>query len=600
MPKHSYLLRVLGLPAALVCTCATLALAAQVAPSQQPSPDAPGSIILEATPKDAGSQLPPVVFDHTLHTKGDAEGKACITCHDPADAKNPYAVRGTAGTSGSARENAFHDACLPCHETAKAAGTPAGPQRAECRSCHNAAALPASADKVRQKASAKVDGGMDASMHARHVASPLIARPDNEQDNCATCHHPVKTPVSPGVRYDSCRSCHKPRGSASPAGSPAFADVAHAKCITCHQALMASRDVVLPVTCDSCHAAKTPQPAKAAPRLAAGQPDMVLMGQPSAHAASLPTADPGANGAPPPDSGPDAAAQAPPAPMPPVAFNHKVHEAQTPNCITCHHNTLQKCSACHTPAGGPKGKNISLGTVMHVPTSGRSCVGCHEARKTASPECAGCHAIIPRAKSAAPDCATCHKPVATRTPAPANTPEIRYSADMSMPPRPGLSANADSLPLLSAPNAESRDRDAIVAAIDAAVAAAPETVVIGILSDEFEPSVLPHRAILKNLADGIKKTSPGMLHFHANPYALCASCHHNSPPSATPPSCISCHPKGTGDTAMRTPTDGRPTLKEAYHQQCMTCHTAMRITKPANTDCTSCHADRIASREGER
>ncbi|MDL2272490.1 cytochrome c family protein, partial [Desulfovibrio sp. OttesenSCG-928-I05] len=36
----------------------------------------------------------------------------------------------------------------------------------------------------------------------------------------------------------------------------------------------------------------------------------------------------------------------------------------------------------------------------------------------------------------------------------------------------------------------------------------------------------------------------------------------------------------------------RPSLKVAYHQQCMSCHQRMDITYPADTDCTACHSKR--------
>lgn len=79
--------------------------------------------------------------------------------------------------------------------------------------------------------------------------------------------------------------------------------------------------------------------------------------------------------------------------------------------------------------------------------------------------------------------------------------------------------------------------------------------------------------------------------FHTKPETLCAACHHNSPLSATPPKCGSCH---TTNIDPKNPT--RPTLKAAYHLQCMGCHKAMKVGRPKNTDCTTCHKQRAPQR----
>ncbi|MDL2210605.1 cytochrome c family protein [Desulfovibrio sp. OttesenSCG-928-O18] len=604
MPKRSTLPRVLGLLAAITCTCATLAFAAQVAPEKQdaqPARNAQGSpelIILDASPEGAAGQLPPVVFDHALHTQGDTSGQTCAACHEDPGAKSGYPFKGTAGKSGKALENAFHDGCFSCHEARSAKGAPSGPQKAECRSCHDANALPATT-RSSGAGKAGADGGMDSSLHARHIASDLIPPTGADKTNCATCHHPVEKPLSPDLKADSCRSCHLPRNAKKqPLDSPPFADTAHATCISCHQRITASGKADLPVTCTSCHnaAAKAGyEKLSPPPRLDAGQPDKLVMGLPASPGASaLPPVPPQVQGSVP-DAKLDAKGQAKGA-MPPVVFDHKRHEAQTDNCISCHHNSMRKCSSCHTLTGGGSGKPVPLPEAMHLPTSDRSCVGCHETRKTATPECAGCHAIIPKKLNVQPKCETCHQPVTFRK-LPAADPRLQPDA-APVPPtsvttvggfRP---AGPPVLPLPRPGTPEER--------IANAINAAPEKVVIGILADEFEPSVFPHRAIVQSLAEGIKKTSPGMLRLHADPYTICASCHHNSPPSATPPTCVSCHAKNMKTASASVAKDGRPLLKEAYHQQCMSCHTAMNITKPANTDCASCHAKRVTGREGGR
>ena len=72
---------------------------------------------------------------------------------------------------------------------------------------------------------------------------------------------------------------------------------------------------------------------------------------------------------------------------------------------------------------------------------------------------------------------------------------------------------------------------------------------------------------------------------------LCSACHHNSPLSATPPKCSSCH-----TTSIDPKYPDRPRLKAAYHLQCMGCHKAMKVGRPKNTDCTTCHKQRAPQR----
>ena len=111
----------------------------------------------------------------------------------------------------------------------------------------------------------------------------------------------------------------------------------------------------------------------------------------------------------------------------------------------------------------------------------------------------------------------------------------------------------------------------------------PEFVTINVIENEYKASKMPHRKIIMSMVDKMKGNKLADT-FHSTPLTVCGSCHHNSPASKTPPSCASCH-GGTFKTQ-----DGRPALKGAYHGQCMTCHDAMNLEKPASTDCTACHA----------
>ena len=111
----------------------------------------------------------------------------------------------------------------------------------------------------------------------------------------------------------------------------------------------------------------------------------------------------------------------------------------------------------------------------------------------------------------------------------------------------------------------------------------PEVVEIKALSSQFDGVKLPHRKIVNKLVAGIEKSNLAA-YFHREPGTICQGCHHNSPASAKPPKCASCHGK---------PFDERdafkPGLMAAYHIQCMDCHQAMKIQQPVSTNCTACH-----------
>jgi hypothetical protein len=122
----------------------------------------------------------------------------------------------------------------------------------------------------------------------------------------------------------------------------------------------------------------------------------------------------------------------------------------------------------------------------------------------------------------------------------------------------------------------------------------PETVKIDAMVDEYKAAEFPHRRIVNYLAEQVGESGMGG-YFHAEEGLLCQGCHHNSPVSKNPPSCVSCHGKPFDESGS-----GRPGLKAAYHGQCMDCHSAMGIEGkeivkgkpvPANTDCTGCHEE---------
>lgn len=552
MTKRFPLPRLLGVLAAISCTCATLAIAAQVAPQpEKPSPGTSGVIILDIAAPGKGD-MPPVAFDHDKHTPGTHPGETCTGCHKGG------ALSVVKGKAGKDLENAYHDACLTCHTDVKSKGKVSPPQKAECRSCHDASALPAAKGKTAQGKTApqRTDGGFDASLHARHVASDAITVM-GENDNCAACHHATKVPLSlPNLKADSCRSCHAATPGAKGAEkAPPYAKVAHATCISCHASFAAKGDT-LPLTCDSCHsAAKKAGYAKLtpAPRLAAGQPDTILPG------------------APPDTANRDLPLQQQPS-VAPVVFDHKLHEASVDTCRTCHM---------------PTGKGAGVATVsMHKADAAFSCMSCHNERKMAKADCAGCHALMPKTKATEARCESCHKPVKSGA---VHPPESALQSAGYLP--------MASPPMKAPPQAPAK-RDA-GAREKAALENAPESISIGTLAKEYEPSVFPHKRVVESLISGMEHSYPGMAAFHSAPYALCASCHHNSPPSATPPSCASCHSKTGTNTVAASPANTTPSLQAAYHRQCISCHTAMNV-KPAATDCAGCHTKRVTPGKGER
>lgn len=220
-------------------------------------------------------------------------------------------------------------------------------------------------------------------------------------------------------------------------------------------------------------------------------------------------------------------------PLSKAVFNHQKHEAAVGNCETCHHTgSMDPCSTCHTSQGSAEGGNVQLSQAMHSAKSKMSCVGCHY-QETKKKECAGCHQFIaPGPKEAS--CGVCHKdPKAAAAPAPKM--------------------------------------------------AQPDTVVIGSLSKQYEPTTFNHSMhvdLLKDYAKGALAKG-----FHADDTALCQGCHHNTPAGVAPPKCGTCHGKAFADDDPK-----RPGLMAAYHIQCNQCHKAMGVESPKATDCKTCHA----------
>ncbi|SDL45816.1 Class III cytochrome C family protein [Maridesulfovibrio ferrireducens] len=507
----------------------------------------PDLIMIDAIAAQQKLELPAVVFLHDAHTKAAAEqGKDCTACHQKnKDVTSLKFMRVEDGTPEKLKE-IYHNGCISCHAKDAAAGKKTGPQVGECRSCHQA-----DPEYKAERATAS----MDKTLHFRHWDSKIIENDKGQETNCGSCHHEYDKATQKLVyvkgQEENCGICHtaKPEGDVKKDTSEAF----HSQCVTCHLDLAAAKAKKFgPVQCAGCHGLAEAADIKAddaqllkkmggiLPRLPRKQPDAVLLTAPAPKDSTAKTEVKGK--------------------MSPVAFNHKAHENVTESCGSCHHQTLKKsCSECHTDQGSKDGGFITLDQAMHNPDSPQSCVGCH-AIKQKDPNCAGCHELMPKKViQSETTCVVCHEapkddtnPAALDASAKA---ELAKDLIIERPTSPAMLETAD----------------------------IPEFVTINALENEYKESKLPHRKIIFTLVENMKSNSLANT-FHSTPLTVCASCHHNSPASKTPPSCASCHAN-----AAAKEQGGRPALKAAYHGQCMTCHESMELKKPASTDCSSCH-----------
>lgn len=502
-------------------------------------------------------ELPGVTFEHDKHTEALAkQGKDCASCHpentDPDLSANwIYKFKRAQVADYAEAKEIYHSGCLSCHQEDADAGRPSGPLAAECRSCHNPAPTPSDRREMN----------MNKYLHSMHIEDEYI-RPEKagEDANCSACHH-VFDPQNAATHLtykkheeDACRACHLAEPTPNPEDAkliiPSLKTAAHDACLSCHFDLAKQHgpDKSGPYDCAGCHSPAAQadiaklRPAKLA-RLDRGQPDSAML---------LPL-PPGPKG--------DLKGS-----MSPVPFDHKIHEEAADSCRVCHHDgRIASCSSCHSLAGTEKGRFVNLAEAMHKVDSERSCVGCHNIQ-TRQAVCAGCHDPMPRAQSQQ-SCASCHV-------TPVGVTEAQ-ATDGSL-----LRLDKELLDRMAAATLRERSRDrAVINMRDV-----PEKVVIGVIANEYKPAELPHRKIVQKLTEGMLDNKLAQS-FHREVTTMCQGCHHNSPPSLTPPKCASCHAAGEAPGP-----DGRPPLKVAYHNQCMGCHSAMKIEKPANTDCAGCHA----------
>ncbi len=482
----------------------------------------PDRIIIQLENELEKNEMPVVRFMHDVHTT--AVGDKCSTCHVEEKGAVVFKFK---RTQEKASMELYHNECVACHAEKKSANEVFGPLTAECRACHV---------EEGAKESLWKEIKFDKSLHSIHEKAALIKGMDaSQEENCSRCHHQynekTKETFFTRGQEEACSYCHKTEVKDD---IRSIRQASHDSCVKCHESFKAKDVAAGPVKCAGCHDLQMQSQIKIAtdiPRLKRNQPDVVAV------------------------TGWKNGAKKEKGFMNAVAFDHKFHEQKAVSCKACHHETLKKCSDCHTLDGGDvNGGFVSLEKAMHTQDANQSCVGCHK-QATKAKDCAGCHFNAPIAKNPA-SCKTCH----SLTPDQLETMTPETAAKQAL---------------------HSLDTGYQTVLTDKI----PEEILIGILSKDYKPSAFPHRKVVQAIIKKVE-TNEMAKSFHGDQAQLCVGCHHNSPKSLEPPKCASCHSKnGSG-------ADDRPGLKGAYHGQCITCHQKMGIETVLATDCVKCHEEK--------
>lgn len=469
-------------------------------------------------------ERPAVSFLHDKHTDAlGKKGKDCNTCHlSEEDRLVPLFQRMKDAGRGVVMD-IYHTGCIECHTKTLTQNEKSGP--IICAECHQ---------KTTRVIFARQPMGFDYSLHVRHSEA--------YQKKCEQCHHAYDARTQKlfyaKEKEGTCRYCHKKTDEEN---RISMRKASHLSCIECHSKNMEKNENAGPVKCNGCHDQKLREMIEkldSIPRMTRKQPDIVFV------KTGLETKD----------------VKDPTTRMDPVPFNHKAHESYNDTCRVCHHEGLNACSECHTLAGSKAGKGVRLDQAMHRMGTNKSCMGCHEVNQR-DEKCSGCHASLqPGRKQQEASCVQCH---------------------MTSPPE-GITASLQNKgkPVAAALLASRKPTDIFV------VEDIPETVVIKMLMDKYEPVELPHRKIVLTLTKNIKENRLAKF-FHDKKGTICQGCHHHSPLSKTPPGCASCHGEPFDKADLF-----KPGLMGAYHRQCMGCHAEMGVQKPDTRDCTGCHIEK--------
>jgi len=480
-----------------------------------------------------GYQMPEVLFPHDRHTEA-VENTSCEPCHLKKENIFVFKLKRLKDDGFEKDKELYHPACIGCHTDRRDQGLKSGPLTGECRRCH------AQSPHYRD---ASQPFGMDNSLHYRHVLAHRIRSVgDEKEENCSACHHEYDKALNKTVytkgKEGTCRYCHKQEKTED---VRSFKTVAHEHCLNCHAALHLNDKKAGPTHCAACHAPENQSKIaklEKIPRIKRNQPDTVLM--------SAWLTDAVESGKPSDQF------------VEPVAFDHRSHEKQVKNCRSCHHESMDACTACHTRTGTEKSNFIRLEQAMHSPDTSRSCLGCHrDSMKSA--DCAGCHVQMktePLDKFQCNPCHTIAREILERL--------LQTNVSRAEFAKTAIKARAARGPTLS----------------DGQI---PETVTIDMMTDQYDGVLFPHRKIVRSL---IERTRKSMLaqYFHRQTTSICVGCHHKGPSAGAYPKCAACH-----GMSLETEQKGKPGLKGAYHGQCMTCHQRMGIEKPLSTDCKACH-----------
>jgi hypothetical protein len=514
-------------------------------------------------------EYPAVVFDHDKHTEVlGKEGKSCNTCHPYYD-KNPNLINFTfpkdinnlSTTSKKNLMDAYHTACIGCHEKRLKEGKKAGP--ITCGNCHvkdiNTAQFKypqVNFDfKLHDTHEKKLQAKEIKELQAANLESPVVVQfeSDNldtaqkaliekkaDEKNCALCHHSYdqkdkkliyEVVYNKGREIDrawACKDCHNIDEQRSPLLAVdmsvttqkdlSMEKAAHIKCLNCHLLIAKEEGVnkAGPTLCYECHERKhvTAKELEQTPRPHAGQPATCTINVKDAKMKAVP-------------------------------FDHAFHEQHIASCRTCHHETLYGCDKCHTLDGSVNGGGINLLDAYHDIFSQKSCIGCHKVEESAK-NCSGCHrpAIVAKEPSKQM-CVRCHNGM-NKVAMPATLTTAGLNLDI-----------------------------------------VKKKVIIKELQNNFKPVQYPHQQILIKLAE-ISNSSKLATYFHGNIQTLCEGCHHHGDMDAqlkkdAPPSCGNCHSKYFEPLELN-----RPRLLAAYHEMCIQCHKQMELKKPKK--CTDCHA----------
>ncbi len=465
-------------------------------------------------------ERPEVIFPHDLHTEAlEKEKKDCGTCHKTKDDRLVPKFMRVTDSGKDAMTEIYHGGCISCHEDMAKKDKITGP--VECAGCHV---------KNPSVVSSRTMIDFDRSIHARHEKA--------FDEKCDACHHKFDKEAEKTVyvkgEEESCRYCHKE--SKNDIKLPVKSDLreaSHASCVACHTDKIKAEKVAGPVTCGGCHdPGKIQGIAKldTIPRLKRNQPDYTLIRTDKKDLKNK---------------------------MGDVPFNHVAHEEYNQSCRVCHHESLKKCSDCHTLNGKDEGKGITLENAMHDTKDSSSCIGCHNSYKV-DKSCVGCHNLMGTEKTQNDkNCSSCHlenKDIMPDDVDPAFIKELVDNRNTSL---------------------RIYTEESI-----------PEMVIIDRLAAEYKKVEFPHRKVVNGIIERIKDNKIAGT-FHLDKGTLCQGCHHNAPVTEKPAGCVSCH------EIKKTASLDKPSLVGAYHGQCLDCHEGMGIKLEVKSgNCTECHDKR--------